>query len=73
MHLSTDASGELWTRSCHPGCRGEAETSRNDMAVGGDRLSQPVPGLLRVRGCGPGWSRLSGLFVSFCDGARVSW
>lgn len=51
----------------------EAETSRNKVVGGGDGLSQPVLGLLRVRGCGPGWSRLSGLFVSFWDGARVSW
>lgn len=54
-------------------CSGEAETSRNEVVVGGDGLSQPLPGLLRVRGCGPGQSPLSGLFMSFCDGARVSW
>lgn len=53
------------------GAAGKLRLAR--MAVGGDPLSQPVRGLLRVRGCGPGWSRLSGLFVSFCDGARVSW
>lgn len=30
-------------------------------------------GLLRERGCGPGRTWLSGLFVSFCDGAIVNW
>ena len=66
-------------------CSGEAETSRNEVVGGGDRLQAesasagpppcegPVLGLLRVRGCGPGWSLLSGLFASFWDGARVSW